>query len=354
MAPNDAAIVHAGAREVRISSPDRVIFPATERTPDITKLEIAEYYLAVEDGIMRALRERPTTLERWPKGVHPGMVLATREDPRSGDAFFQKRVPKGAPDYLETARIAFPSGRFADEICPTEIAVVAWAAQMGTITFHPWPVRRADVDHPDELRLDLDPQPGTDFADAVEVAGEARGLLADLGYAGFPKTSGGRGVHIYVRIEPRWTFTDVRHAAIAFGRELERRMPGRVTTKWWKEERGERVFVDYNQNARDRTIASAYSIRPRPGAPVSAPMDWDELGSILPEDLNVATMPARFAEVGDRHAAIDAAAHDLSPLLEMYERDENEGLTDMPYPPDYPKMPGEPKRVQPSRARPDT
>ena len=230
-------------------------------------------------------------------------------------------------------------------------AVVAWCAHMGTITFHPWPVRREDADHPDELRLDLDPQPGTDFDDAVRVAGVARELLSDIGYVGFPKTSGGRGVHIYVRIEPRWTFTDVRHAAIAFGRELERRLPGEVTTKWWKEERGERIFVDYNQNARDRTIASAYSIRPKPGAPVSAPVTWEELESVQPEDFNVATMPARFAELGDLHAAIDDVHHSLEPLLEMYERDEAEGEGDMPYPPDYPKMPGEPKRVQPSRDR---
>jgi DNA ligase D len=342
-----ATTIDAGGREVRISNPGRVIFPATEHTPEITKLEVAEYYVAVADGIMRALRERPTTLERWPKGVHEGIVLSTREK-GGGDAFFQKRVPRGAPDYVETARITFPSGRHADEICPTEIAVPAWCAQMGTITFHPWPVRRADVDHPDELRIDLDPQPGTDFADAVLVAGTARELLADLGYVGFPKTSGGRGIHIYVRIEPRWTFTDVRHAAIAFGRELERRLPGEVTTKWWKEERGERIFVDYNQNARDRTIASAYSIRPKPGAPVSAPVEWDELPEIAPEDFTVATMPARFADVGDKHAAIDDVAHSLQPLLDLYERDE-EG--DMPYPPDYPKMPGEPKRVQPSRDR---
>src|SRR6476646_8854590 len=303
----DATTIDAGGRELRVSSPDRVIFPATERTPDLTKLDIVRYYLAVEDGIMRALRNRPTTLERWPKGVHPGMVLATREDPRSGDAFFQKRVPKGAPDYVQTARIGFPSGRTADEVCPSEIAVVAWAAQMGTITFHPWPVRSDDVDHPDELRLDLDPQPGKDFADAVRAAAEARVLLDELGYTGFPKTSGGRGVHIYVRIEPRWTFTDVRHAAIAFGRELERRLPGQVTTKWWKEERGERIFIDYNQNARDRTIASAYSVRPKAGAPVSAPLTWDEIAEVAPEDFTVATMPARFAEVGDRHATIDEA-----------------------------------------------
>jgi DNA ligase D len=352
MARAEEAYVEAGGREVRVTSPDRVIFPATERTPAHTKLDIVEYYVAVEDGIMRALRSRPTTLERWPKGVQAGMVLATREDPRGGDAFFQKRIPKGAPDHVETARIEFPSGRTADEVCPTEIAVVAWCAQMGTITFHPWPVRRDDVDHPDELRLDLDPQPGTDFADAVRVAAVARELLGELGYVGFPKTSGGRGVHIYVRIEPRWTFTDVRHAAIAFGRELEQRLPGEVTTKWWKEERGERIFVDYNQNARDRTIASAYSIRPKPGAPVSAPVTWDELPAVAPEDFTVATMPARFGEVGDRHAAIDDAAHSLQPLLDLYERDVEEGRGgDMPYPPDYPKMPGEPKRVQPSRDR---
>jgi DNA ligase D len=340
------AFVEAGGRELRVSSPDRVIFPPTERTAAVTKLDVVRYYLAVGDGIMRALHRRPTTLERWPKGVHPGLVLATRESPRGADAFFQKRIPRGAPDYVRTARIQFPSGRSADEVCPTEIAVVGWCAQMGTITFHPWPVREDDVEHPDELRIDLDPQPGTDFADAVRVAGAARELLADLGYAGFPKTSGGRGVHIYVRIEPRWTFTDVRHAAIAFGRELERRLPGEVTTKWWKEERGAKIFVDYNQNARDRTIASAYSLRPKPGGPVSAPLDWDELTAVQPEDFTVATMPARFAEVGDRHAAIDDVAHSLQPLLDMYARDE-EG--DMPYPPDYPKMPGEPKRVQPSR-----
>jgi DNA ligase D len=347
MAKTEATTVDAGGRELRVSSPDRVIFPKTEHTAELTKLDIVEYYLAVEDGIMRALRHRPTTLERWPKGVHPGIVLSTREK-GGGDAFYQKRIPRGAPDYVETARIEFPSGRHADEICPTELAVVGWCAQMGTITFHPWPVRRDDVDHPDELRIDLDPQPGTDFPDAVRVAGEARALLDELGYLGFPKTSGGRGVHIYVRIEPSWTFTDVRHAAIAFGRELERRLPEQVTTSWWKEERGERIFVDYNQNARDRTIASAYSIRPKPGATVSAPLTWEELPDAAPENFTVATMPARFAEVGDRQATIDDVVHSLQPLLDMYERDE-EG--DMPYPPDYPKMPGEPKRVQPSRDR---
>ena len=350
MADSEAIVVDAGGRDLRVSNPERVIFPETERTAVVTKGDIVRYYISVADGIMRALQRRPTTLERWPKGVHPGIVLSTRER-GGGDAFFQKRIPRGAPEYVETAQIQFPSGRSADEVCPTEVAVVGWAAQMGTVTFHPWPVRREDVDHPDELRLDLDPQPGTDFSDAVGVAGEARRLLGELGIAGFPKTSGGRGIHIYVRIEPRWTFTDVRHAAIAFGRELERRLPDAVTTKWWKEERGRRIFIDYNQNARDRTIASAYSIRPKPGAPVSAPVAWEELPEVAPEDFTVATMPARFAEIGDRHAAIDDVAHSLAPLLDLYEQDVAAGRGDMPYPPDYPKMPGEPKRVQPSRDR---
>lgn len=350
MAKVQETYVEAGGRELRVSNPERVIFPASERGAEVTKLGIVNYYLAVGEGIMRALARRPTTLERWPKGVHEGIVLSTRER-GGGDAFYQKRIPRGAPAFVHTARIQFPSGRDADEVCPTELAVVGWAAQMGTITFHPWPVRDDDVDHPDELRIDLDPQPGTDFADAARVAGHARALLAELGYAGFPKTSGGRGVHIYVRIEPRWTFTDVRHAAIAFARELARRLPDQVTTSWWKEQRGRRIFIDFNQNARDRTIASAYSIRPKPGAPVSAPLLWEELEAVTPEQFTVASMPDRFAAVGDRHAAIDDVAHSLQPLLALHERDLEQGLGDMPYPPDYPKMPGEPKRVQPSRDR---
>ena len=343
-----ATEIEAGERTLRVSNPDRVIFPATDRTDAATKLDVVRYYLSVGEGILQALRDRPTTLERWPKGVLEGLVLSTRQD-HGGDAFYQKRIPRGAPSYVETARIQFPSGRHADEVCPTEVAVPAWAAQMGTVTFHPWPVRKGAVDHPDELRIDLDPQPGTDFHDAVRVAGIARALLDDLGVVGFPKTSGNRGVHIYVRIEPRWNFTEVRHAAIAFGRELERRTHG-VTTNWWKEERGETVFVDYNQNSRDRTIASAYSLRAKPGAPVSTPVTWDELPTIdEPGELNLFTVPERFAKIGDLHAAIDDNAYSIEPLLEMYERDESRGLGDMPYPPDYPKMPGEPKRVQPSR-----
>ena len=340
--------VDAGGRALRVSNPDRVIYEPTATTPEVTKLQVVEYYLSVEDGIMRALLNRPTALERWPKGVRDGITLATRTG-EHGDAFYQKRVPKGAPEYVDTATVTFPSGRTADEICPTEIAVPAWAAQMGTLTFHPWPCRRDDNDHPDELRIDLDPQAGTDFHDAARVALVVRDLLADLGMVGFPKTSGNRGVHVYVRIEPRWEFADVRHAAIALGRELERRTDG-VTTKWWKEERGERIFVDYNQNARDRTIASAYSLRPKPGAPVSTPVDWEELAEIEdPAVFNLFTVPDRVGERGDLHAPIDDSACSLEPLLGLYADDVAQGVPDLPYPPDYPKMPGEPPRVQPSR-----
>ncbi len=349
--PTPSTQLDVGGREVRVSNPDRVIYPATADTPEATKLDVVAYYASVGDAILNALHLRPTTLERWPKGVHPGIKQATRTD-RHGDAFFQKRIPQGAPDYVETARIAFPSGRFADEVCPTEAAVPAWAAQIGTITFHPWPVRRDDADHPDELRLDLDPQPGTDFADAARVAGQARLLLEELGYRGFPKSSGNRGVHIYVRILPQWTFTDVRHAAIAFGRELEHRLPAEVTTKWWKEERGSRIFIDYNQNARDRTIASAYSLRPRPGAPVSTPLLWAELEEPLdPRAFHLRTVPQRVADLGDLHAPINDESFSLQPLLDMYDADIAAGGEDMPYPPEYPKMPGEPLRVQPSRKR---
>ncbi|MFB4314638.1 DNA polymerase domain-containing protein [Actinomadura sp. 21ATH] len=341
--------IPVGDRLVKVTNPDKVYFPEH----GYTKRQLVEYYLAVGEGILRATRDRPTTLERWPSGVFEGARLATRDNPHGADAFYQKRIPKNAPDWVKSARIDFPSGRSADEVCPTEVAAVAWAANLGTLTFHPWPVRAGDVDHPDELRIDLDPQPGTGFEDAVRVAlGPARDLLDELGYTGFVKTSGKGGVHIYVRIEPRWTFTEVRRSALAFGREIERRVPEQVTTKWWKEERGEQIFVDFNQNARDRTIASAYSVRPAPHAPVSAPVTWDELGDVRPEDFTIVTMPERFAKVGDLHAAIDDRAFSLEPLLEMADRDESDhGLGDMPYPPNYPKMPGEPKRVQPSKDR---
>jgi DNA ligase D-like protein (predicted polymerase) len=343
--------IQVGDRVVKVTNPDKVYFPARQET----KLDLVGYYLSVGDGILRALSERPTTLERWPGGVFEGAKLSTRADNR-GDAFFQKRVPKNTPDWIQTARIAFPSGRSADELCPVELADIAWAANLGTVTFHPWPVRRADVDHPDELRIDLDPQPGTDFDDAKKVAlGPVREMLGELGFTGFPKTSGNRGVHVYLRVEPRWTFTEVRRSALAFAREVERRMPDLVTSAWWKEERGEKVFIDFNQNARDRTIASAYSVRPKPHAPVSAPVTWDELPDVDTDDFTIATMPERFAKLGDVHATIDDQAFSLEPLLEWADRDERDhGLGDMPYPPNYPKMEGEPKRVQPSRAKPMT
>ena len=348
MAKTTAATVRAGDREVRVSSPDRVIYEATGRTPEVTKLMVAEYVVAVGEGLMRALRDRPTALERWPSGVREGFRLATGPRDNDAEAFYQKRVPKGAPDYLESVEITFPSGRKAEEICPTEIAVPVWCAQMGALTFHPWPVRRDDTDHPDELRIDLDPQPGTTFGDAVRVAGVARELLEELGLRGYPKTSGNRGVHVYVRIEPRWEFTDVRHAAIAFGRELSRR-DEQVTTAWWKEERGERIFVDYNQNNRDRTIASAYSLRPLPGAPVSTPMAWEELAAVTdPGEFNLFTVPDRIRD-GDPWASIDDEAFSLQPLLDLWDQQTAEGLGELNFPPDYPKMPGEPPRVQPSK-----
>jgi DNA ligase D-like protein (predicted polymerase) len=348
---SDAVEVEAGERTVRVTSPNRVIYEETAWSAAVSKLQVVEYYLAVEGGIMRALGDRPTALERWPGGVREGYRLAARSNDRDAEAFYSKRMPKGAPDFVLGVEVEFPSGRKATEICPTEIATVAWAAHMGTLTFHPWPVRRDDVDHPDELRIDLDPQPGTAFADAARVALVARDLLTEVGLEGFPKTSGNRGVHVYVRIVPEWDFVDVRHAAIAFGRALERRTSG-VTTSWWKEERGANIFVDYNQNSRDRTIASAYSLRPLPGAPVSTPVDWEELEGLDPRTLNLHTVPARLASRGDAMAPIDDRPGRLDTLLEMYADDLAAGLSDMPYPPDYPKMPGEPPRVQPSRINP--
>ncbi|MEF3114656.1 non-homologous end-joining DNA ligase [Streptomyces chrestomyceticus] len=324
-----------GRRTVRVSHPDKVYFPRR----GFTKADVVHYYRSVGDGILRALKDRPTTLERYPDGVE-------------GESFFQKRAPKNLPDWIPTGRISFPSGRYADEICPTEPAAVLWAANLGCLTFHPWPVRRSDTEHPDELRIDLDPQPGTGYADAVRAALALRDVLDGLGLTGWPKTSGGRGLHVFVPIAPDWTFTQVRRSAIAVARELERRDPGRITTSWWKEERGAKIFVDYNQTARDRTIASAYSVRPFPHAPVSAPLRWEELDDAVPEDFDLVTMPARFAELGDLHAAMDRHPCRLEAALELADRDEREhGLGDLPYPPEHPKMKGEPKRVQPSRAK---
>ena len=325
--------IEVGERVVKVTNPDKILFPARGET----KMDLVRYYLSVGDGIVRALYERPTQLRRFPDGV-------------DGEMIYQKRVPAKRPEWVEAARVTFPSGRHADELCVTEVAQVAWAANLAVVDFHPWPSRRANVDKPDELRIDIDPQPGTSFEDGKRVAAVVRETLAELGWTGWPKTSGNRGIHVACRIEPNWDFPVVRRCALAFAREVERRSD-LVTTAWWKEERGERVFIDYNQNARDRTIASAYSVRGRPDATVSAPVTWDELPDVETEDFTLATMPERFAAVGDRHAAIDDAHHSLQPLLDMYERDESEGSGDMPYPPDYPKMPGEPKRVQPSRDR---
>jgi len=328
--------LEVGDRTIRISNPDRVYFPARGET----KLDLARYYLSVGDGIVRALRERPCMLHRFPSGV-------------AGEKVHQKRVPSGAPDWLETVRVEFPRyGRHADELCVTELASVVWAVQMSTVEFHPWHSRRADTERPDELRIDLDPQPGTGFEDARRVAGMVHEVLTEIGAAGWPKTSGNRGLHIYVRILPQWGFVQVRRAALAFAREVERRIPDQVTTAWWKEERGAHVFLDYNQNARDRTIRSAYSVRAAPWGPVSAPITWAELPDAQTEDFTIATMPARFAELGDVHAGIDDVAWSIEPLLEWAERDERDrGLGDAPYPPNFPKMEGEPMRVQPSRAR---
>ncbi|MEU1628921.1 non-homologous end-joining DNA ligase [Streptomyces sp. NPDC020096] len=330
-----AVELDVAGRTVRLSNPDKLYYPQR----GFTKLDVAEYYLAVADGVLRGLRDRPTTMQRFPDGVE-------------GEFFYQKRAPKNLPDWLPTARITFPSGRFADEVCPTEPAAVLWAANLGCLTFHPWPVRRSDTEHPDELRIDLDPQPGTDYHDAVRAAHELRELLAEYGLRGWPKTSGGRGVHIYVPLVPRWTFTDARRAVIALARVLERRLPGQVTSAWWKESRGEKVFVDYNQMARDRTIASPYSLRAQPRATVSTPLRWEELSEAVPEDFDLRTVPARFAELGDVHADMAEYAFTLESLLELAEQQaRDEGLGDMPYPPDHPKVEGEPTRVQPSRAR---
>ena len=330
-----AVELDVAGRKVRLSHPDKTYYP--ER--GFTKMDVAQYYIAVADGVLRGVRDRPTTMQRFPDGVE-------------GEFFYQKRAPKGLPEWLPTARIAFPSGRFADEMCPTEPAAVLWAANLGCLTFHPWPVRRGDTEHPDELRIDLDPQPGTGFADSARAAHELRALLTELGLRGWPKTSGGRGVHVYVPIRPEWTFTEVRRSAIALARALERRLPDLVTSAWWKEERGAKVFVDYNQMARDRTIASPYSLRSRPRATVSTPLRWEELSDVEPEDFDLRTVPPRFAELGDLHAEMSDHAFGLEAVLELADRQAaDDGLGEMPYPPDHPKMPGEPSRVQPSRAK---
>jgi DNA ligase D len=304
-----AVELEVGDRTVRISNPDRVYFPARGET----KLDLARYYLSVGDGVVRALRERPCMMHRFPEGV-------------SGEKVHQKRLPHGAPPWLATVRVSFPRyNRFADELCVTELAGVIWAVQMSTVEFHPWNSRRSDTERPDEWRIDLDPMPECGFDTVRRVALVAREVLDELGAVGWPKTSGGSGLHIYVRIEPRWGFADVRRAALAFAREVERRAPVDVTTTWWRKDRDPRaVFVDYNQNARDHTIACAYSVRGVPDATVSTPITWEEVEDVVPQECTIATVPARFAALGDLHAGIDDAVFSLEALLEWAERDERD------------------------------
>jgi DNA ligase D len=305
--------LEVGDRTIRVSNPDRVYFPARGET----KLDLAGYYLSIGDGIVRALRERPCMLHRFPDGV-------------AGDKVHQKRLPAGAPPWIETVRVEFPRyGRHANELCVTELGSVIWAVQMSTVEFHPWNSRRADTERPDEWRIDLDPMPACTFDTVRRAAHISHEVLDELGAVGWPKTSGGKGLHIYVRIEPQWAFGDVRRAALAFAREVERRASGDVTTTWWRKDRApDQLFVDYNQNARDHTIACAYSVRGVADARVSTPIRWDEVDDVLPQDFTIATVPQRFAALGDLHDGIDEAVFSLEPLLEWAERDEQAGATD--------------------------
>ena len=339
MAKSDYTTLDVDGLELRLSNPAKPYFPQIDGRPAITKLELAEYYLACADAVLLGVRERPVILKRWVNGI-------------DGEPFYQKRVPEKRPEWLQTTTVTFPSGRSATELTPVDSAHLMWGVNLGNIDWNPWPVRRADVDHPDELRIDLDPQPDIEFATVREVAMTVKDVLTEHGMRGFPKTSGSRGIHIYVRIEPRWDFTEVRRAALALAREVERRMPGRATSKWWKEERVG-VFLDYNQNARDRTIASAYSVRAVADARVSCGLEWDEVPDVEPAELRLDTVPQRLKDKGDPLATIDDVHHSLDSLHELARRDEEEGLGDAPWPPNFAKQKGEPKRVQPSRARDD-
>ena len=332
----DATTVEAAGREVEITSPGKVFFPQRGET----KLDLVQYYLALEGPVMAAMGGRATLMQRFPSGV-------------KGTNFFQKRVPDNAPDWLATTVVRTVNGTPSRALVAADIAHVVWAVNLGCLGFHVWPFRAdiADEDHCDELRLDLDPQPGTGFAEAVQAAFVLRELLAEHGITGYPKTTGNRGLHVYVRVEPRWDAYRVRAAAVAVARELERRRPDLITAAWWKEERGTRIFVDYNQNAPHKTVFGAWSVRARVGAPVSTPLSWDELADVHPDDLTVASVPGRVERDGDPWAGIADAPHSLEPLLAMSERDMAAGLMDAPWPPVYPKMPNEPPRVAPSRAR---
>jgi DNA ligase D-like protein (predicted polymerase) len=329
----DRVVLDVAGREVAVSNPSKVYFPEA----GITKLEVVRYYLAVADGALRGAGGRPNVLVRYADGIH-------------GEFFYQKRAPTSRPPWIEVVTLRFPSGREAEEIVPRDAAALAWMANLGCLELHPHPVRAEDLDHPDELRIDLDPMPGIEWPQLQEVARVVRAVLADFGLVGWPKTSGSRGIHVNVRIHRRWSFTEVRRAALAVAREVERRAPALATSKWWKEER-HGVFLDYNQNAKDRTVASAYSVRPKPDARVSAPVTWDELFACAPEDFTLRTMPTRFAAIGDRHAGIDERPCSLDALLELSARQEAAGLGDAPWPPHYAKQAGEPPRVQPSRRK---
>ena len=326
-------IVVIDGREVSVSNPHKVLFSDA----GYTKLDLVRYYLAVADGALRGAGGRPNVLVRYPNGI-------------AAQFFYQKRAPESRPDWIDVVELKFPSGRTAEEIVPRDAAALAWMANLACLELHPHPVRADDLDHPDELRVDLDPVPGIEWPQVQEVARVVRATLEDFNLAGWPKTSGSRGIHVNVRLERRWTFTEVRRAAVALAREVERRAPSLATSKWWKEER-HGVFLDYNQNAKDRTVAAAYSVRPKPDARVSAPLTWDEIDSCNPADFTLATMPARFKNLGDRHEHIDAHAGSLDALLELSARQEKDGLGDAPWPPQYKKQEGEPPRVQPSRAR---
>ena len=333
MARVDREVLTVAGQEVSISNPNKVLFPQA----DYTKLDLVRYYLVVAEGALRGAGGRPTVLVRYPNGI-------------DSEFFYQKRAPQSRPSWIEVVTLSFPSGRTAEEVVPRDAASLAWMANLACLELHPHPVRADDLDHPDELRIDLDPVPGVAWTQVRDVARVVESTLADFGLIGWPKTSGSRGIHVYVRIERRWVFTEVRRAALAFAREVERRAPRLATSKWWKEER-HGVFLDYNQNAKDRTIASAYSVRPKPDARVSAPLTWDEIVESNPEDFTLATMPERFRKVGDRHAQIDDLACSLEPLLELSARHEREGMGDAPWPPQYKKQAGEPARVQPSKKR---
>jgi len=327
---SEAIEVEAAGRTVKVTNPAKVFFPAL----GLTKLDLVRYYLAVAEGALVGVRDRPMALKRFPDGA-------------DGDFFFQKRAPPGKPDWVDTVTLSFPSGRTAEEIVIRDAAGLAWLANLGCLDLNPHAVRASDVEHPDELRVDLDPGPGVPFSQVREVAGVVHALLTELGYVGYPKTSGSRGIHVNVRLEPKWGFTEVRRAALALAREVEKRAPALATSKWWKEER-QGVFLDYNQNAKDKTVASVYSVRPTPDARVSAPFEWNELPDVELEAFTVKTVPARFAARGSLGEAIDAKAFSLEPLLELVKRQEGEGQGDAPWPPHYKKQAGEPKRVQPS------